>query len=121
MEFYFEDYLPLFMFAALGILLFSGYPVAFVLAGVGLAFGFIGMYFDVFQFIMFFNLTSRIWGGIHPRVDDIPGRKMGQLIGPQAWEKAQTYWLPPDLCPWDMNEDGTVDGLDLNVVLGAWG
>ncbi|MEQ8354383.1 MAG: TRAP transporter large permease subunit [Kiloniellaceae bacterium] len=64
MEFYFEDYLPLFMFAALGILLFSGYPVAFVLAGVGLAFGFIGMYFDVFQFIMFFNLTSRIWGGI---------------------------------------------------------
>jgi len=64
MDFYIEDYLPLFMFAALGILLFSGYPVAFVLGGVGLAFGFIGMYFDVFQFIMFFNLESRIWGGI---------------------------------------------------------
>jgi tripartite ATP-independent transporter DctM subunit len=64
MDFYIEDYLPLFMFAALGILLFSGYPVAFILGGVGLAFGLIGMYFDVFQFIMFFNLTSRIWGGI---------------------------------------------------------
>ena len=64
---------------------------------------------------------SRIWGGIHPRVDDIPGRKMGQLIGPQAWEKAQSYWLPPDLCPWDMNEDGLIDGIDLNIVLGAWG
>ena len=64
MNFYIEDYLPLFMFAALGILLFSGYPVAFVLGGVGLAFGFIGIYFDVFNFIQFFNLLPRIWGGI---------------------------------------------------------
>ena len=37
MEFDLVYYLPLFMFAALGILLFSGYPVAFVLGGVGLA------------------------------------------------------------------------------------
>jgi tripartite ATP-independent transporter DctM subunit len=64
MGFYFEDYLPLFMFAALGILLFTGYPVAFVLGGVGLAFGFIGIFFDVFNFIQFFNLLPRIWGGI---------------------------------------------------------
>jgi tripartite ATP-independent transporter DctM subunit len=63
-SFYFEDYLPLFMFAALGMLLFSGYPVAFVLGGIGLAFGFIGMYFDVFSFIQFFNIAPRIWGGI---------------------------------------------------------
>ncbi len=62
--FYFEDYLPLFMFAALGGLLFSGYPVAFVLGGVGLTFGFVGMYFEVFDFIQFFNLAPRIWGGI---------------------------------------------------------
>lgn len=64
MGFYIEDYLPLFMFAALGILLFSGYPVAFVLGGIGLVFGFIGIYFDVFNFIQFFNLLPRIWGGI---------------------------------------------------------
>ena len=64
MNFYIEDYLPLFMFAALGTLLFSGYPVAFVLGGVGLTFGFIGIYFDVFNFIQFFNLLPRIWGGI---------------------------------------------------------
>jgi len=64
MDFYIEDYLPLFMFAALGLLLFSGYPVAFILGGVGLTFGFIGMYFDVFSFIQFFNLLPRIWGGI---------------------------------------------------------
>ncbi len=63
-SFYFEDYLPLFMFAALGVLLFCGYPVAFVLGGIGLAFGFIGMYFEVFDFIQFFNLAPRIWGGI---------------------------------------------------------
>jgi tripartite ATP-independent transporter DctM subunit len=64
MLYFFQDYLPLFMFAALGILLFSGYPVAFVLGGVGLAFGFIGIWFDVFNFIQFFNLLPRIWGGI---------------------------------------------------------
>ena len=63
-QFYIEDYLPLFMFAALGVLLFSGYPVAFVLGGIGLAFGFVGMYFEVFDFIQFFNLAPRIWGGI---------------------------------------------------------
>ncbi len=64
MDFYIEDYLPLFMFAALGILLFSGYPVAFILGGVGLAFGVVGMFFDVFSFIQFFNIVPRIWGGI---------------------------------------------------------
>ncbi|GAB4365446.1 MAG: TRAP transporter large permease subunit [Kiloniellaceae bacterium] len=64
MEFDLVYYLPLFMFAALGILLFSGYPVAFVLGGVGLAFGFIGMMLDAFSFIQFFSLQSRIWGGI---------------------------------------------------------
>ena len=60
----FADYLPLFMFAALGILLFSGYPVAFVLGGIGLAFGFIGMAFGdfYFSFIQFFNLLPRLWG-----------------------------------------------------------
>ncbi|WP_422367923.1 TRAP transporter large permease [Pelagibius sp.] len=64
MDFYIEDYLPLFMFGALAMLLFSGYPVAFVLGGIGLAFGFIGMYFEVFSFIQFFNIAPRIWGGI---------------------------------------------------------
>lgn len=27
---------------------------------------------------------SRIWGGIHPPIDDIPGRKIGDIIGPMA-------------------------------------
>ncbi len=60
---YIEDALPLLMFAALAVLLFSGYPVAFVLGGVGFGFGLIGWYFDVFNLIEFFNLAPRIWGG----------------------------------------------------------
>ena len=60
--FYIEDYLPVFMFAVLAVLLFSGFPVGFVLGGVGLLFGFIGIYFDVFSQIEFFNLVLRVWG-----------------------------------------------------------
>lgn len=29
---------------------------------------------------------SRIWGGIHPPADDIPGRLIGQVLGPQSFE-----------------------------------
>ena len=56
--------LPVLMFLALAVLLFSGFPVAFVLGGVGLAFGFIGIQLDVFNLIEFFNILSRIWGGV---------------------------------------------------------
>ncbi|WP_111977731.1 vanadium-dependent haloperoxidase [Algibacillus agarilyticus] len=35
---------------------------------------------------------SRIWGGIHPPADDIPGRLMGERIGKGAFEKAQHYF-----------------------------
>ncbi len=56
--------LPVFMFLALALLLFSGYPVAFILGGVGLAFGFLGIHFDVFSLIEFFNILSRVWGGV---------------------------------------------------------
>jgi hypothetical protein len=35
---------------------------------------------------------SRIWGGIHPPADDIPGRLMGIEIGLDAFELAETYF-----------------------------
>lgn len=35
---------------------------------------------------------SRIWGGIHPPADDIPGRKMGYEIGNSANTLAQRYF-----------------------------
>ncbi len=61
------ELLPVLMFAALALLLFTGVPVAFVLGGVALIFGVIGIAFDVFEFINFFNLVPRIWGGIAER------------------------------------------------------
>ena len=35
---------------------------------------------------------SRIWGGIHPPIDDIPGRKIGHQVGIAAFEKAIKYF-----------------------------
>ncbi|MDX1667604.1 MAG: T9SS type A sorting domain-containing protein, partial [Saprospiraceae bacterium] len=35
---------------------------------------------------------SRIWGGIHPPVDDIPGRLIGEKIGTKAFQKAEQYF-----------------------------
>ncbi len=35
---------------------------------------------------------SRIWGGIHPPADDIPGRKMGIVIGLDAFDLAKKYF-----------------------------
>ncbi|SDG43610.1 TRAP transporter large permease [Roseospirillum parvum] len=64
MGFYIEDYFPLLMFVALGALLFTGYPVALVLGGIGIAFGTLGIAFDVFSGIEFFNIIVRIHGGI---------------------------------------------------------
>ena len=60
---YWEDYLAVIMFLGLALGLFSGIPVAFVVGGVGLLFGFIGWYFDMFALIEFFNIPVRIWGG----------------------------------------------------------
>ena len=58
----FVELLPVVMFGALAVLLFSGFPVAWVLGGLGVSFGAIGIYFGVFSFIEYFNIVSRIWG-----------------------------------------------------------
>ena len=57
-----QDFLPIVMFLTLAVLLFSGYPVAFVLGGVALTFGLIGYFLDAFSLIEFFNFVPRIWG-----------------------------------------------------------
>ncbi|MBT5110363.1 MAG: TRAP transporter large permease subunit [Rhodospirillaceae bacterium] len=56
------DFLPLFMFMSLAILLFTGYPVAFILGGLALLYGFIGFSLDMFSLVEFFNFLPRIWG-----------------------------------------------------------
>ena len=35
---------------------------------------------------------SRIWGGIHPPADDIPGRLAGEVIGKRAYGLAEEYF-----------------------------
>jgi tripartite ATP-independent transporter DctM subunit len=57
-----EDYLPIAMFFTLALLLFSGYPVAFILGGLALLYGMIGYALGVFSLIEFFNFLPRIWG-----------------------------------------------------------
>src|SRR5215510_4856848 len=57
-------HLSLILFFVLAVALFCGYPVAFVLGGIAIFFGAIGILFDVFQPMQFFNLLPRIWGGV---------------------------------------------------------
>ena len=57
-----QDYLPIVMFLTLAALLFSGYPVAFVLGGVALTFGLIGYFLGTFRLVEFFNFVPRIFG-----------------------------------------------------------
>lgn len=35
---------------------------------------------------------SRLWGGIHPPADDIPGRLIGMELGPEAFNRARDYF-----------------------------
>jgi tripartite ATP-independent transporter DctM subunit len=58
------EHLAAFLFVTLAALLFTGYPVAFVLGGIAIFFGAVGILFDVFQPMQFFNLLPRIWGGV---------------------------------------------------------
>ncbi|MFK7809774.1 MAG: MopE-related protein, partial [Saprospiraceae bacterium] len=61
---------------------------------------------------------SRIWGGIHPPADDIPGRLIGDTIGNDAYNLAKTYFYK------DEDQDGFVsfedcDDMDNTIYPGA--
>ena len=66
---------------------------------------------------------SRIYGGIHPSFDDLPGRILGATIGPRAFEHALTYFgvEKKSPCPADLNGDAIVNGFDLGAMLNSWG
>ena len=57
-----QEFLPILMFLTLGVLLFSGYPVAFILGGLALLFGVLGFFLGSFKLVQFFNFVPRIWG-----------------------------------------------------------
>jgi hypothetical protein len=42
---------------------------------------------------------SRIWGGIHPPADDIPGRFIGERIGIDAFNYAEAYFTKEQTTP----------------------
>lgn len=61
---WFIENLALVMFITMFVVIFCGYPVAFVLGGTGLIFGLIGWYLDAFQLVGLKNLNLRMWGGV---------------------------------------------------------
>lgn len=63
MEF-FITFLPFLMFACLVPLLFSGFPIAFILGGVGLAFWGLAVLMGIENPNSFFLVVSRIFGGV---------------------------------------------------------
>ena len=56
------DHLAVIMFLVLTFIMFIGYPVAFVLGAVGIAFGYLGILFGVFNIVQFSNLLPRVYG-----------------------------------------------------------
>lgn len=59
-----EYFLPGAMFVSLFLLLFTGYPVAFVLGGVGTLFAFLGIWLDILPMGRLYLAAPRIWGSI---------------------------------------------------------
>ena len=74
---------------------------------------------------------SRIWGGIHPPCDDIPGRMIGENVGYSAFALAESYFQDTDAdgacdfsdapCMGDLNNDGMRNVADLIIFLSAFG
>lgn len=57
---------------------------------------------------------SRIWGGIHPPADDLPGRWMGSRIGPRAFNYADMLYNGRISCPADLVAPfRTLDAFDM--------
>ena len=58
------DNLALVMFLAMFLVIFTGYPVAFVLGGTSLLFALLGWWLDVFPLVGLSNIVLRMWGGV---------------------------------------------------------
>ncbi|MCB0608364.1 MAG: T9SS type A sorting domain-containing protein [Lewinella sp.] len=60
---------------------------------------------------------SRIYGGIHPPMDDMPGRFLGMEIGPEALEFAEQYFhkdpLPTDVAVFSLFPNPTLSCIQI--------
>jgi hypothetical protein len=63
---------------------------------------------------------SRIWGGIHPPADDLPGRFIGKIVGPDAFFEARRYFDGLKSCPADYNRDAVVNFEDVSSFVAAY-
>ncbi|MEM9372085.1 MAG: vanadium-dependent haloperoxidase [Planctomycetota bacterium] len=63
---------------------------------------------------------SRIWGGIHPPADDIPGRHMGLVIGPDSFFEAERYFNGQKSCPADFTADANVTADDVTAYISTF-
>jgi len=63
---------------------------------------------------------SRMWGGIHPPADDLPGRYVGMVIGPEAFHEARRYFNGQKSCPADYTADGLVNFDDVTEFIAAF-
>ncbi|PCJ80227.1 MAG: hypothetical protein COA49_09610 [Bacteroidetes bacterium] len=80
------------------------------------------------------SALSRIWGGIHPPIDDSPSREVGRIVGQNAFNFAETIvfpnwameyggsgFIPSDACLGDFNNDGHIGSGDFILFLSAYG
>jgi tripartite ATP-independent transporter DctM subunit len=58
------DYLSLIMFVSMFFFIFVGYPVAFIMGGLALAFALAGAYLGVFNIIGISDIVLRMWAGV---------------------------------------------------------
>ena len=69
---------------------------------------------------------SRIWGGIHPPADDIPGRRLGLQVATYAISKAD-YFInlsssgPTITCAADLSGNGSIGVEDMLSLLSSFG
>ena len=63
---------------------------------------------------------SRIWGGIHPPCDDLPGRRIGLEVAEHALNLAFDLIEAHAVCAADLNGDGTRGIDDMLILLASY-
>ncbi|USO00237.1 MAG: vanadium-dependent haloperoxidase [Phycisphaeraceae bacterium] len=63
---------------------------------------------------------SRIWGGIHPPCDDLPGRQMGFAVEEDSFRKGVQYFHGNADCLADVNGDTLLDLADIVAFVQAF-
>ena len=58
------DHLALIMFVSMFFFIFIGYPVAFIMGGLAMAFALLGSWLGVFRMIGISDVVLRMWAGV---------------------------------------------------------